>query len=82
MNLDFCLRYFKDNLNVFFIKNKKKIISLNILIITYSDPIRLGLTWLLGPGAWVMSDPDIKLKKNREKKRREDRISIEGIKNS
>jgi hypothetical protein len=35
------------------------------------------------PSAWVMSDPDIKLKKkNREKKRREDRISIEGIKNS
>jgi hypothetical protein len=29
-----------------------------------------------------MSNPDIKLKKNREKKRREDRIFIEEITNS
>jgi len=82
MNLDFCLRYFKDNLNVFFIKNKKNYKSQHFNYHLFR-PNSLGSNMVARPSAWVMSDPDIKLKKkNREKKRREDRISIEGIKNS
>jgi len=34
-------------------------------LIAMIDPSNLGLTWLQGPGAWVMPDPDIKLKKRK-----------------
>jgi hypothetical protein len=57
--LNFCLGYFNDSLNIFFIKNKK-IISFNILIITCLDPSRLSLAWLAESGARVwqtMLDP-------------------------
>jgi len=32
-------------------------------LVAMLDPNNLGLTWLQGLGAWVMPDPDIKLKK-------------------
>jgi len=53
MNLDFFLGYFKDSLNIFFLEKIKKIISLNILIITCSNQSRLGWHNRQTQVAWV-----------------------------
>jgi len=47
------------------------------------NPSSVSLTWLSSPSAWIMPDLGIELKKNwKREKKREDRISIEGITNS